>query len=340
MGYPHSADPIQGSQLIMANVLDTAILLGKEVTYGTPVTLTHAYEGKADLLKRSQERIESVGFQAGLQGKRSDRIVTVNMGGDGSLEFDILNKGFSFILQAMLGSISGPTQIDATSAYKATAATTADDPADSYTVQVQKNDTSGTQRNFTYHGSTITGWSITQDVGGLLVASLNLDFEDVDTITSAGTPAYPDAASPFDWTQTVATLDGDATDISSFSLDVDLALKTDRRFLRGSELKKRPCRMGVPQFTGAMAMEFEDLTIYDDFVAGSVLPIVITWTGAVIDSPEVFEFVITMPACQYTGETPEASLSDVPKQAIPYEAMWNGTDPVVTIEVTSTDTAL
>ena len=324
----------------MSNVLDTAILFGKESTYGTPVTLTHAYEGKADSWKRAQERIESTGFYAGMHAKRSDRIVTVNMGGEGTLEFDILNKGFGLILQAMLGSVSGPTQIAATTAYKTTVATTAADPDDSFTVQVQRTDMGGTQRDFTHEGCVVTGWNISQDVGGLLKASLNFDFEDVNTSTGAGTPAYPASASPFDWTQSVVTLDGTATDVMSFSLDADLALKTDRRFLRGSELKKKPVRSGVPVFTGSVEMEFEGLTQYADFVAGNVIPIVATWTGAVIESAEVFEVVITMPACQYTGESPEASLSDVPKQALPFDVMWNGTDAAVTIEYTSTDTSL
>ena len=166
----------------MSNVLDTAILFGKESTYGTPVTLTHAYEGKADSWKRAQERIESTGFYAGMHAKRSDRIVTVNMGGEGTLEFDILNKGFGLILQAMLGSVSGPTQIAATTAYKTTVATTAADPDDSFTVQVQRTDMGGTQRDFTHEGCVVTGWNISQDVGGLLKASLNFDFEDVNTV--------------------------------------------------------------------------------------------------------------------------------------------------------------
>ena len=324
----------------MTSVLDTAILFGKETTYGTAVSLTHAYEGKADSWKRAQERIESTGFYAGMHAKRSDRIVTVNMGGEGSLEFDVQNKGFGLLLQAMLGSISGPTQIAATTAYKSTAATTADDPQDSFTVQVQRTDMGGTQRDFTHHGCVMTGWGLSQEVGGLLVASMNFDFEDVDTSTGGGTPSYPSSSSPFDWTQLVVSLDSVATDVTSVSLDADLALKTDRRFLRGSELKKIPCRMGVPVFTGQIEKEFEDLDEYADFVAGDIIPITYTWTGATIEGSEVFEVVVTMAACQYTGDSPESNLSDVPTQSLPFEVLWDGTNPAVQIEYTSTDTSL
>lgn len=324
----------------MSSVMDNAILFGKETVYGTPAALTRGYEGKADSWKRAQEYLESTGMYAGRQAKRSDRRVAINMGGEASLEIDVLNKGFGLILQAMLGSVSGPTQIGATDAYKTTVATTSDDPADSFTVQVQRSDMGGTQRNFTHHGSVMTGWTLAQSVGGLLTASLNFDFEDVDTSTPAGTPAYPAATAPFDWTMASATVDGSAVDVMSFEVNGDLALKTDRRFLRGSALKKIPCRSGVPQFTGSMEMEFEDLTQYNHFVAGDIVPIVATWTGAEIVTGEVYEVVVTMAACQFTGESPEASLSDVPKQNLPFEVLWNGTDPAIQIEYTSTDTAL
>lgn len=325
----------------MASILDVAILVGKESTYGTPATLTDAYEGKADTYKRVQEYIDSTGFRAGQETMRSDRRVVVNMGAEGSLEIDVLNKGFGLLLQALLGSITGPTQQAATAAYKSTAQSTAADPNDSFTVQIQRVDVGGTQRDFTHHGGVITGWSISQDVGGLLVANMDFDFEDVDTVTAAGTPTYPTSASPFDWTQGSVTLDSVSTDIVSFELNADLALKTDRRFLRTSGLKKQPIRSGMPAFDGTITMEYEGNTEYDDFVAGNIIPIVATWTGAEIENPYNYEVVITMAACQYTGDSPEMFLDgDTPKITLPFKVLDDGTNPAVQIEYTSTDTSL
>jgi hypothetical protein len=43
---------------------------------------------------------------------------------------------------------------------------------------------------------------------------------------------------------------------------------------------------------------------------------------------------------QIQGDSPEVSLSAMPKQSLPFAVLWNGTDPAVKIEDTSTDTAL
>lgn len=323
----------------MTAIKDSAIQVGKESTYGTPATLTTGFEGKADSFQRAQEPLESMGFRPGMHALRSDRRTQTNMGGEGSLEIDVLTKGFGLLLQAMLGSVSGPTQEAATAAYTTTAATTVDDPNDSYTIQVNRVDVGGTQRNFTHHGCVMTGWSLTQEVNGLLVAALNFDFEDVDTSTGAGSSTYPSGI-PFDWTQAVVTLDSAATDVLSFNLEAELGLKTDRRFLRGSELKKQPVRSTHPTFTGSVDVEFEDLTLYADFVAGSIVPITATWTGANIEGAYDYELTVTMAACQYDGESPVANLDDVPTQSVPFKVLHNGSDAAIEITYTSTDTSL
>lgn len=325
----------------MATVLDTAILLGKESTYGTPATLTDAFEGKADTFTFQREMIDSVGFRGGAHALRSDRRVDISMGGEGSLEIDVLSTGFGFVLQSMLSTVSGPTQIGATTAYTTTATTASDANSDSYTVQIQRVNTAGTLQSFTHHGGVITGWSLSQEVGGLLNATLNFDFEDVDTSTADGTPAYAANNFPYDWTMACATINGVSTDLRSMSLNADLGYATDRRFLRCSALKKQPVRSTVPSFDGELALDWEDNTQYDLFVAGTIVPIVLTFdSGVDIDSGNNYKMEVTLPACQFSGNEPVASLGDVPSLSLPFTVLHNGTDPAMTITYTSTDTAL
>jgi hypothetical protein len=324
----------------MSSVLDASILVGKETTYGTAATLTRGFEGKADSWKREQNPLESVGFRAGMETLRSDRRVPINMGGDGELEFDLLNKGAGLLLQAALGSATGPVQQGVTDAYLQSFASTSGGPSASYTVQAQRADSTGTLRSFTHKGSVITGWSIAQAVDDFLKLKLTFDFQDVDTATAAGTPSYPDAAVPFNWSQCAVSIDGgSATNVSEMELTADLGMKTDRRFLQGSVLKKQPIRSAVPQFAGSLTTEFDSLDRYAEFVAGTIVPITFTWTGDVLDGAESFTFTITLAACQFDGESPEASLDDLTTQALPFRVLDNGTDPAVLIEYQSTDTA-
>lgn len=323
----------------MSSILDNALLVGKESTYGTAATLSRAFEAKSDSFKRAQEYLTSDGFRGGMHTRLATRSVPVNMGGEGSIEVDVQPTGFGLLLQSMLGTVAGPTQQGATTAYKSTFASSSAGPADSWTVQMQRVDASGTVRLFTHLGALMTGWKFSQETDGLLGLDLKFDFQDVVTSVSAGTPTYVSTL-PYAWTQAAATWNGSAIDLTKFELEADLGMNTDRRFLRGSALKKKPVRAKLPEFKGSAEMEFDGLTQYAAFVAGTVAPLVITWTGASIASPYNFELKITLPAVQFQGDSPEVSLNAMPKQSLPFMVLWDGTDPAVSIDYTSTDTTL
>lgn len=326
------------------SILDAAILVGVESTYGTPATLTRGFEGKADTFKREQSRLESVGFRADMHTLRSDRVVTVNMGGAGSIEVDMLNKGMGLLLQGAMGSKAGPAQVAATTAYLQTFATTDSAPADSYTIQVIRPRLESGVQQFTYHGCKITGWELGQSPDGLLVVTFDFDFEDSDTSTAAGTPSYPATATPYDWTDCTVTLNPDNSPqvlhVMDLSWSADLALKTDRRYLRGSELKKEPVRNGVPTYEGEIKVDFENLDRYAEWTAQTTLDLEIKWTGAVIATPQTHFVTLRMPACQWTDGNPEVSLGDTPIQTLPFRVLHNGSDAAATLTYQSTDTAV
>lgn len=323
----------------MSSVLDAAILVGVESTYGTPAALTRAFEGKADAWKRSQEYLESVGFRGGMHTARSDRRKAVLMGAEGSLEVDFLTKGMGLLLSGLLGTVPTPTLVG-TTAYTQTHATSTDGPSRSYTFQVLRPTSAGALQAFTYHGAVPTGWTLTQEVGSNLALSVDFDAEDEDTVTAAGTPTYPATASPFDWTQAVVSLNSTPTDFSKFEVTADLGMKTDRRFLRGSPLKKKPIRTSVPTFEGSLEGEFEGTSIHALFAAGTIASLSAVWTGSLIEASHPFQVTVTLPAVQFTGESPEASLEDVTVQPAPFRVLHDGTNPAITILVKSTDAAL
>jgi hypothetical protein len=325
----------------MSSILDQVVQVGVESTYGTAVAPTRAYEAKADTFTRDVEYLQSVGFRRDMQTIRSDRDDTISLGATGSIEFDLLNKGAGLLLQHVLGSTSGPTQLGSTSAYRSTFATTDIGPTGSSTIQVSRVDSGGTLRPFTYEGCVATGFNIAQDLGSNLSFTLNFDAENEQTSTGEGTPAYPSSADPFNYTQAVIAIDGSAaTNFTSFSLDGDLAMDTARRFLNGSATKSQPKRSGVPSYTGTITAEFASLTDYNKFVNGTEFSINASWNGAEIASPYNFECVISIPVAKFTGSTPVASLDSLTTVDLPFTVLDNGSSAPITMTYTSTDTSL
>ena len=325
----------------MSSILDQVVQVAVESTYGTAVAPTRAYEAKADTFTRDVEYIESIGFRRDLQTIRSDRHDTISLGATGSIEVDVLNKGMGLLLQHALGTSSGPTQQASTTAYLQTFATNDTGPTGSYTAQVSRNDSSGTLRTFTYEGSVITGWNIAQELGAATSMTFNFDSETEQTTTAEATPSYPSGTDVFVYTDATIEIDDSAvTSFTSFTLDGDLAMKTDRRFLQGSATKGQPKRSGVPSYTGSISGEFASLTQYAAFTAGTTFKLeFIATMGTAIEGAYYPYFHVTMPVCKWTGSTPVANIDDMATIELPFTVLDNGTDAAVTITYQSTDTA-
>lgn len=324
-------------------ILDTAFMLGRETDYGTPVSLTRAFENKKDDFKHEIEFIESVGFRAGLQTGRGDRFTGIPMGGGGSIEVDVLNIGMGMLFEALLGTLTGPTQVAATDAYTQIHDADSDGPDVSFTAQWLRArvGTDATQQ-FTNPGTKPTGWKISQSPKGLLVLTVDIDFQDEETQTAAGTPVYPTAAGTFNWSQCVVTLDSTPIDCLDFEFNADLTPDTDRHYLGGSALKKEPFRGDVPTYDGSLTVDFEDATRYAEFAAGANHDLAVMWSYAddAIESGHTFEFELVIPEFHWTGETPDSDLSEQGKQPLPFKVTHDGTNPAVTVNIKSTDTAL
>jgi hypothetical protein len=325
----------------MSSILDQVVQIGVESTYGTAVAPTRAFEAKADTFSRDVEYIESVGFRRDMQTIRSDRHDTISLGAAGSIECDVLDKGMGLLLQHALGTSSGPTQQGATPAYLQTFTSDDTGPTGSYTVQVSRNDSAGTLRTFTYEGSTITGWNLSQELGAATSMTFDFDSETEQTSTAEATPAYPSSTDVFTYTDATIEIDDSAvTNFTSFSLDADLGMKTDRRFLKGSATKSQPKRSSVPSYTGSISGEFADLSDYTKFINGTTFKLEFLATMGTAIAGAYYPLIhVTLPVCKFTGSTPVASISELSTIDLPFVVLDNGTDAAVQITYQSTDTA-
>jgi hypothetical protein len=326
----------------MSSILDQVVQVAVESTYGTAVAPTRAYEAKADTFTRDVEYIQSIGFRRDMQTIRSDRDDTISLGATGTIEMDVMNKGMGLLLQHTLGTAVAPAQQGSTAAYLQTFSTNDTGPTASYTVQVSRVDSSGTLRTFTYEGSTITGFNIGQELGAATSMTFNFDSENEQTTTGEATPSYVASTDPYVFTEATMEIDDSAiTSFTSFSLDGDLGMKTDRRFLAGSATKSQPKRSSVPSYTGTVSGEFASLTQYAAFVAGTTFKLeFIVTKGTAIDAGYFPYFHVTMPVCKWTGSTPVASLDDMTTIELPFTVLDNGSDAAVQITYLSTDTSV
>ena len=84
--------------------------------------------------------------------------------------------------------------------------------------------------------------------------SFDFDAETEQQSTALATPSYPASTDVFVYTDAKILLaSGEVTNMTSFSLDADLGMKTDRRFLKGSATKGHPQSAGVPSYTGTIS---------------------------------------------------------------------------------------
>lgn len=324
----------------MASVLDTAIGIAAESTYGTYQAPTRGYEALSDNFAARDNVIESIGFYGGRHTMVSGRSIKQQRGADGNLEFHLLNKGAGVLLQALLGTSAGPTQVAATTAYTTTIETDPDLPTTAYSLQAQRVTSAGTTLVQTFLGGVVTGWTLEQSVDDFLKVNVAMAFQDSNNDESAASLTYPTSTRPFHWGDCKVTINGVDTDVRSCSLDVDLGVKTDRYFLKQSTAPSRPVRAALPRFSGEIETEYIADTIPDLADAGTIVPIVYTWTGDEIESGQNFSLVITMAACRLGEIDRSAAVEDLPSMTVPFTVLWNEAAVAISAVYKSTDTTL
>lgn len=314
--------------------LDASIGIGAEAEYGTAATALTGYEGKSDSWKVTREFIESVGFRAGLQTARADRRNIVNMGGEGELDLDVLDVGMVDALRAVFDKYT-VTEKSGFKTHVFESGTFSGAP--SFTAQMVRPTVEGTLVAYKHVGCVATEYTLSADLKGAVGLKVGFDFRDVSHTKVPAQilpPAYPKEARAYDWTRTAITLKRGITaspvDTAKLELKADLGLNTDRRFLRGNALKSKPVRAAVPTFEGSLEGEFSDATLplYEAFIAGEVLGLAVDLVGLTPGTSMKWE----LPAVQFTGESPEASVDDLTSLKLPYRVLDPGTgDPAIRV---------
>jgi hypothetical protein len=314
--------------------IDTQLGVAEEVTYGTYVAPTRFLTFISESMKLNIDRNESKGLRSGQKYDRTDQWKAGKRRAAGSLQTEVGNKGFGLLFKHALGGIA--TTADGTG--KKHTATPGDLFGKALTVQIGTPDVSGTVQPYSYMGSKVASWGLSQPVNDFLLMTLGLDAQDESTAQTLAAATAPAETELFHWSGLVVTVGGSSFDALSFDFNQDNGLNVDRHHLRGSTLKKEPIEAGKRQASGTLVGEFENLTAYTRFVAGTTATIIATWTAvATYDTAKPFKLVLTLQNCRFDGDTPDVGGPDVVQQSLPFKVLDDGTNPVVQVDYYTSD---
>lgn len=309
-----------------------------ESTYGTLVTPTRFLEFNTESLKADLGHLESKGIGSGRYLKTLRHKDYVR-GASGSIEFDLMTLGFGLPLKMALGGYANA--LVSGSEYKATITpgTTGVDGL-FFTGQIGRPDISGTVRPYNYEGCKVTGWEIKAAIDEWVKLVLDVDAETEQTSTGLASASYVSGARPFSFVDGSWTLAGSGISIRGFSIKGNNAVQTDRRFIGNT--KKEPLCNGEAMVTGELQFEHEALTRHGQLVAGTEIQNLIGTfdTGIAIPSGAGnYKLVITIALLFFQEGPVNVDGPDVIDEVIQFKALNDGTNPVIKLEINSTESA-
>jgi hypothetical protein len=313
-----------------------------ESTYNTGVTVDRWFEFNSESITAELGRVESSAIRAGSRAMRSDRRVPYVMGAGGSVEFDVLSKGFGFWLDKCLGTVSTGSAAE-TVVYTHTG-TVGSLTGKFFTAQVGVPQVGGgTITPKTATGGKVKSFELSCATGEALKFSADLDFANLEHSTALATASYPTSTELLTFVGGSVTVGGTAVHVSSFSVKVDNGLKTDRRYIRSSATKKEPVEAGHRKIDVELGLDFEGTTHQDRVLAataaGAQAEVVLTCAGlTTIGSTLKPTVTITIPVVMFDGDTPTVGGPDVVGESIKGMGLYNGTDSPITIAYKTLDT--
>lgn len=320
-------------------VLATADQLGikAESTYKTRVTVDRFYEFISFNFKPDLSIVDVPAIRAGGQWQRTDRTKRSVKGYTGSIELPVTYKSMGLWLQHALGDDTISTITG--SARRHTITPSAGQVGKYLTLQGSISDAGGTQNAFTYGGVKLTEWEISCEVDGFLKLTLSADAANGVTNTALASASYIASNDFWSWAEISAiTFAGVALQASAFSVKGNQNLKNDRIGLGNTKREPIPNGMGMVEAT--VDIEWDGLTDYASFLAGTQGALVITFTSAAfITGSTPYVFSITIPAANLMEYPVEKPGAEVPTLTMTLRGEYNGTDPIVTIVADNADTA-
>lgn len=190
---------------------------------------------------------------------------------------------------------------------------------------------------FKYGGCKINTLGFELEHGGFLKMTLGIIGANSDTGT-ATTPTLASGALA-NFSQGVLTYDSDEKEITNFSLSIENNLKDDRYAIQSTSPRQRrePLRASRYVITGSFTIEFEDETIYDDFMAATTQALTMVFTGNEMKTNFNYSLTFSLPYVRITPNgTPMISDYGIINQEVPFQAYADGGHNALSITLRNT----
>jgi hypothetical protein len=293
-----------------------------ESVFGTAVTVDTFPAGLLDeSIKQDIARIESKGIRAGRRVQQTWAVGARTISGD--INQELWNQPLATLLTHMFGTVA----TTGTGPYVHTA-TPGSLTGKSLTIQAGRPDTSGTVRAFTYAGCKIASWELACKVGDIPTLKSTVSAKSETTATALASASYDSDGAPFTFVQGSLSIAGtDVATVSDLSLKASNSLKTDRFFV-GADTTSEQLETAFRDYTGTFTAEFEALTNYALYTAGTESALVLTFDNGT-DS-----LVITMNV-RFDGETPVLSGMELLSQPLPFKCIGTTDAAAITAVLTN-----
>lgn len=323
----------------------TTFGIGTESVYGTAVAPTKFFEITKEDIKGNYTRQQAAALSAAFVD-RSDRYAVAHKGASGSVDIEVLSKGFGNWLRFMTGAVAttGPTE---TTVYTHTA-TIGELYGDNFTAQIGRATLAGVLKPWTYEGGKVTDYSFSNQVDQTLQCSIGMDFEtesQPDTpagvyVLAANVPVV--GAEVLAWQGGTITVAGSALDISEFSVKVDNSLNVDRFYINSAASKKEPNQDGKRAITFSFKTPYVDNSWWKKVAsatnAGATATISAKWSGLTLLGSTIYPSLqIDIPVARLDEGGPNVDGPGMLDQTFTGVGLYDGTNSAITLTYQSAD---
>lgn len=323
----------------------TTFGIGSEVTYGTAVNVNKFFEITKEDIKGNYTRQQAAALSAAYVD-RADRYAVAHKGASGSVDVEVLTKGFGHWLRFMMGTVntSGPAE---TSAYTHVG-TVGSLFGDAFTCQVGRSTLDGTVKPWTYEGGKVTDYSFSNQVDQTLQCSIGMDFE-TESSPDSPTGAYAlqtnvavTGAEVLAWQGGTITIAGSTVDISEISVKCDNSLNVDRFYINSAASKKEPTQDGKRKITYSVKTPYADNNFWKKVASatasGAVGVISAKWSGLTLLGTTIYPSLqIDIPVARFDEGGPNVDGPGMLDQTFTGIGLYDGTNSPLTVTYVSGD---